>query len=1045
MFAGPDAAARRDSLLDAVLGTGGTATIVGRNAPVQHWLGRQLALRGERRTTVLSWQAWLDSLWLAVGDGRTIIDASVRAALIVETLADMELAPARRGALELGGGRRLLGEVLEEIGGEELAVADGAYAHYASAIDRYRELAASHGYIERAEAVEAIAAQTAPLESAIAFVGFSDLTTRETDLLVSLAARGEVAVELALGEERTGQLAGNAAAVRQFETVGLEIVHARPDRLARPSALVAARWGAADAKVLGGLLGSGTVTYGLAEGTPSEVVLVVDRVVEELAAGTKPDEVAVIFRKSQTMAPLVAAEMERRSIPHVVVESVPFSATGLGAAFTALLAAAASAKANPSLPGAPLLGAFLTSAYAGLDRERAVRLDAKARQRRLGVGEIFASARWYRPAGDGSTSDTAAGEGRVELTAVGRAAVAAESDGTPDCAIALKITADMIAANARAAGVSTWWAERQDAAAHRAITDTIASLEDAGLTPTVATVLQALASATVMVSARPNTRGRVTVAGATKVSGRTFEAVVLGGLADADYAVQLEQTPAQRVREGLGLQGNPSAEESEELIGSELLSTARERLHLVWRSHDHTGEELVQSPLLRQILAVVGEPADVEANLPREGAVARRRLSDAEVVASRSHARAERVGEYRNPTDAAPPALGRGEVPIVIPPSFWEGRDLSPSQIEAYHRCPYGWFLTRFLRPAELDPSFGAREEGTLVHRILERFYRRWVRELGRGALSPDLLAQARPVFDVIADEEVQAALAAMDAAAEDGAAAEPDDGADGAGDGGAEGATDESSDGVAEGESAELSGSWVLRGIEIALIRDSAWSRLVKDASAPYDTTSRAKAARYPEEMQPAYFEWKFGSQALRDTENQDGAVSDPDRYLDPVVVAGVSLTGSIDRIDTALVKNEVTGAVEHLLAVVDYKGSLESYPASGGLIEKGYIQAPLYLLAAEQALGGEGIYAGYSSYSPPKNKVIGVADGRVVKATWATAERDQAFRETLDGVEALVGDVAERMAGGEIPSQTAESLLQTAPCSYCAHTGCANRTEGW
>lgn len=1040
VFAGSDSSLRRISLIEHVAEQGKGATVVARNAAVQHWLGRELARVGRRAITVMSWQAWVDALWLAMGDGRSIVDAATRAALIVEMLAEFNLPGDQRGALELVGGRRLLAEVLEELGGEDLPGATESYRHYAAAIDAYRALAAVRGYVERAEAVEIVAGRTAPVSSPIAFVGFSDLTTRETDLLVSLAGRGNIAIELALGEEPAGVLAGNAAALAQFETVGLEIIRTAPHTAPRPSALVDHLWGSPSAEALGDLARSGAVTYGLAEGTPSEVVLVVDRVVEELARGTNPDEIAVIFRKSKAIAPTVAAEMERRSVPHAVVESVPFEATGLGAAFATVLRAAGACQADPAQPGAPLIGPFLTSAYAGIERNRAVQLDARARQRRLGIGEVFRLAKWYTVPAEGGRPE------KTDLTVIGRAQRAAEQDGTSELALDAKVVADMLAANARATGVSTWWAERQDEAAHRAITDTVASLLDAGAPLTIAVILRALEGATVMVSARPNTRGRVTIAGATKVSGRTFEAVVLGGLADADYATQLDQTPAQRIREGLGLPDAPDAQESEDLMAAELLSTARERLHLVWRTHDSRGEELVGSPLLNKIHAAIGTPIDFEADPSRIGSVARRRLSDPEVIASRCHARAERMGEYRAPAHAAPLVAARGTDAVEIPSSYWDGRDLSPSQIELYGRCPYSWFLTRFLRPAELDTTFGAREEGVMVHRILERFYERWVRELGNGALSAEQLPTARPIFDEIAREESELAIAQMESG-DGGAVVEGSEA--GEGEGGGEGPAN-----AQEGEAAELSGSAALQAVELGLIVEAAWSRLAADAVMPYGLESRKHAAGLPTEMAPEFFEWKFGSQARREAEanaeanaaGSGAAESDLDLYLDPVVVGGVSLTGSIDRIDTALVTNADTGAVERLIAVVDYKGSVSNYPPAGKLLEQGYIQAPIYLLAAERALNGLGIYAGYSSYGP-NNKALGVSDGRTADgpAALARGERDAAFAVKLAELEELVGTIAQGMADGNIAPSPDITRNKNAGCKYCAHFGCAFRNEGW
>ena len=50
-------------------------------------------------------------------------------------------------------------------------------------------------------------------------------------------------------------------------------------------------------------------------------------------------------------------------------------------------------------------------------------------------------------------------------------------------------------------------------------------------------------------------------------------------------------------------------------------------------------------------------------------------------------------------------------------------RRLSASQIEGYLSCPYQWFLTSRVRPAELDAGFGPLEIGNFVHDVMQRFH----------------------------------------------------------------------------------------------------------------------------------------------------------------------------------------------------------------------------------------------------------------------------------------------------------------------------------
>lgn len=90
-----------------------------------------------------------------------------------------------------------------------------------------------------------------------------------------------------------------------------------------------------------------------------------------------------------------------------------------------------------------------------------------------------------------------------------------------------------------------------------------------------------------------------------------------------------------------------------------------------------------------------------------------------------------------------PRRLGADRPPLRLSPS--------PSQVELYLECPYKWFVSRRLGLEGLEEGFGPLEKGTFAHAVLERFYRRFMREVGAKVAVREL-PQARSMLAEEAD-----------------------------------------------------------------------------------------------------------------------------------------------------------------------------------------------------------------------------------------------------------------------------------------------------
>lgn len=88
------------------------------------------------------------------------------------------------------------------------------------------------------------------------------------------------------------------------------------------------------------------------------------------------------------------------------------------------------------------------------------------------------------------------------------------------------------------------------------------------------------------------------------------------------------------------------------------------------------------------------------------------------------------------------------------------------SALDRYLACPFAYFaeyVLRLMEEPEDEDSLDPRSQGILVHAVLEAFYAAW-HARGHGAVTPDLLPEARALFAEVAEARL-APLAPADAA----------------------------------------------------------------------------------------------------------------------------------------------------------------------------------------------------------------------------------------------------------------------------------------
>lgn len=81
----------------------------------------------------------------------------------------------------------------------------------------------------------------------------------------------------------------------------------------------------------------------------------------------------------------------------------------------------------------------------------------------------------------------------------------------------------------------------------------------------------------------------------------------------------------------------------------------------------------------------------------------------------------------------------------------------SPTSLESYGSCPFGFFLNRVIRLEalpEVEVNLSARDRGTVVHEVLSTFYRQW-RSTGQTRVGLASMQDATDLIQTIAAQEL--------------------------------------------------------------------------------------------------------------------------------------------------------------------------------------------------------------------------------------------------------------------------------------------------
>lgn len=259
--------------------------------------------------------------------------------------------------------------------------------------------------------------------------------------------------------------------------------------------------------------------------------------------------------------------------------------------------------------------------------------------------------------------------------------------------------------------------------------------------------------------------------------GQRSRAVVLIGLKEKLFPRQIQEDPilrdgaraALRHPAGYWIGRKAAGHEEERLLFYLAVSSARERLTLIYPRSDDRGRAEVPSTYLRELCRAAGLPAPGEHDawrVPRPPAERLRALAPASRtpgeaallcaldgsvppaslekagVPAKALAEGFALGAALNSRGEAGPRDG-----IVPPPTAalagWRKSGLAPTALDEFAQCPFKFFAARVLNLGEREEGaergeLSAAARGQVYHEVLERFYSTLPEAAWSGRGSPE-------------------------------------------------------------------------------------------------------------------------------------------------------------------------------------------------------------------------------------------------------------------------------------------------------------------
>ncbi len=428
-----------------------------------------------------------------------------------------------------------------------------------------------------------------------------------------------------------------------------------------------------------------------------------------LAAGVKPDEIAIVVRDAARRAPTLGRILERLEIPVAIEASTPLDRTAVGRSLAALCRAAG-AGGKPSdlldhLRSDPDRPAGVADAL-----ERTIR-----RRRPETVGEAISS---WESSPRHLARLQAASEPVARMRAL--AAIARELAEAPHAGVAPAVP------GARAAHDSPPF-EPLELRAAVVAAELCGELAEIGELPDceppdLPQALEAIESASVPLWRGP-TDGRVRILDPYRMRAGRARYLFCAALGEGEFPRRVTGDPllSDERRRALGISSlvRRDPHDEERYLFHACVSRPTERLYLSWQYCDDDGTPAARSPFVDEVLDLLGVAATDRVPVARRRGLERVVFEPSEAPTERHLARSLALAGPR----VEPTLPGPLTVPAILA-ELSERRQIGASTLESWLECPYRWFVDHELRPERLDPVSDSLRLGTVAHDALERLYR---------------------------------------------------------------------------------------------------------------------------------------------------------------------------------------------------------------------------------------------------------------------------------------------------------------------------------
>jgi ATP-dependent helicase/DNAse subunit B len=590
------------------------------------------------------------------------------------------------------------------------------FAGYARVRDRLGTVDA-HGIARVAIAL--LKSETQFWRRPVFLYGLDDLTRNQLDLIRALTRITEVIVALPFERGHTALESRNAPLLASLGEIGIDSTEETPaDPANTDSPLLFGLergFGATEPPARRAL--DESLVFLRSAGERGEAEAIAVEVARLLAAGTDPEQIAIVVRDPARRGPLIAAVLESYGIATALEAEIPVATTSVGGALTALL------EAMLGTGRATDLLRYLRGP-SGTSPGQIDWFERKLRRNRVQTA-TEALRLWEEEQGEPPADIS-----RIREAAGRPAALAAAVAGLA-AAMGARVGAELEAR--AAAAIATAMAERAEL-------DSLAPLPES--------IAQAVAGIAVRVWSGP-VEDRIRITDPRRVRAARFDNVFVASLQDGEFprgAGHSDPFLSERQRDSLGLQPRHADEAEERYLFHACLALPRRRLFLSYRDSDENGAAEAPSPFLSDVRQLL-EPSEGEirgrslaevvhrlGEAPSETELARtiaargpsadpdRLLAAAGAdgpVAERIRARlATALG-----TEAATRAPGPISNPSVIA-ALSDVHAYGGTTLEGFDVCSYRWFVSHELSPQPLDPPPDPLIQGGIMHATLYELYK---------------------------------------------------------------------------------------------------------------------------------------------------------------------------------------------------------------------------------------------------------------------------------------------------------------------------------